>query len=359
MNQIDCTLDSEKVDVYNNLSWNLRNSNPEKAIEYGKIAIELSEKIDYANGLVKAYSFSGVAYRNSGDYTNAFEFYYKGLELAIKYNLLEQQGYAYTNMGNLYIYQEYFEDAVENLTKSLEIADSLDNQKMLAYSNLNLGRAYLLNLEYEKALSYFNTSINIRIDLKDIGGQAVCIKYIADVYTELQKLDSALILYKKSLELTDFDDDKDLLANIYNKISYLYLKKDKLAEADLYAHKSFEVASEVGTKLRMKEAAKSLADIYMINNNFEKACHYQNLVICYTDTLFSQKLTEKITNIKNLMEQQQKQSEIDILNRDTEIKDLKLAKQKNFILSLISVLTLTFVLIILLFFSNKQRKKSL
>jgi len=356
--QIELTSDSDRVDIYNSICWNMRNSNPEEAVKYGLLAIELSEKLNYKIGIVKAYGFIGVSYRNLGKYSEAFDHYYKGLELSKKFGILEQEGYAYINLGNLYIYQEYFDDAIENLDQAHLIAEKIDNKKMLAYSFLNLGRAYLLKSEYDLALSNLNLALEIRLDLDEPNGQAVCYKYIADIYNELQKYDTAYSYYEKSLALTDFKDDKDLLSDIYNNIALIYLKSDNFELSERYSLKSLEVAYEVGSKLRIKNVSNTLSKLYIELKKYEKASYYQNLVICYTDTLFNQRLTEKILTLKNIAEQQKKQSEIDILNKDNEIQNLKLVKQNTFIWSLTIVLGMTLGLIFLLFFSNNQRKKA-
>src|SRR6056297_1178584 len=118
------THDSLKADVFNDLSWELRNSEPGKSIEYGLKAIDLAQKYNDYDNYIKAHSFVGVAYRILGKYSEALDYYFKGLELSKKYDAKEQEAYSYINIGNLYIYQEYYNIAIENLLKAKEIAEN-------------------------------------------------------------------------------------------------------------------------------------------------------------------------------------------------------------------------------------------
>ena len=50
---------SKQVVLYNEIVWQLRNSNPSEAIVYGKKAVEIAKNIKFYNGLAKAYGFLG------------------------------------------------------------------------------------------------------------------------------------------------------------------------------------------------------------------------------------------------------------------------------------------------------------
>ncbi|MFO7828115.1 MAG: tetratricopeptide repeat protein, partial [Bacteroidales bacterium] len=176
--ELNRTHDSLKAEILNELSWELRNSFPEKSIELGLSAMEMAQKFDDYENYIQAHSFVGVAYRILGKYSESLDYYFKGLELAQKYDDKELEGYSYINIGNLYIYQEYYNIAIENLLKAKDIAEGINHKRMLAYIYLNLGRAKMLKKEYDDALDYFQQALDLRIELNNIPGQAVCYKYI-------------------------------------------------------------------------------------------------------------------------------------------------------------------------------------
>jgi len=306
--------DSVKVDIYTKLCWNLRNSEPKNAIRYGKFAIKLANQINYKQGIVKAYGFTGVAYRNTGNYAVAFDYYLKGLELAKKYNILEQQGYAYINLGNLYLYQKKTVEAISNLNNALDIANSISNKGMISYCYLNLGRAELHNNKLDSAKTHFIKSLEIRKAMKDEGKIAVSNKYLADVYGQENNFDKALAHYKKALNGIKKSNDLDLLADLYHKVANLYLKEKRYELSVNNALMSLKISKQIGAKLRVRNAHQSLANIYLIRQDYKKASHHLDEIIKLNENLFNKQLSEKILNIKYSLEQEQKQNQINMLN---------------------------------------------
>ena len=340
----------EKVDIYIQICWKLRNSDPENAINYGKKAIELANKTGYNEGLVKAYSFTGVAYRNTGNYPEAFDFYFKGLELAKKYDIPEQQGYAYINLANLYLYQENAHEAMSGLKNALEIANTIQNNEMISYCYLNLGRAEMLNGNLDSAKTHFLSSLEIRQAMNDEGKIAVTYKYLADVYTARNNFEIALEYYNKSLGGIKKNNDLDLLADIYNKTATLYLNQKQYAKSIENAKKSLKVSKQIGSKLRVRNAYQTFAEIYKATANYQKESQKLEMVLKYNDSLFNQQLSEKILNIQYSMEQERKQHQIDILNAQKN-------SQRSFIIVLgVSLLFGVFFLIISLRLNILRRK---
>ena len=348
--------DSLKAEVLNELSWELRNSEPEKSIDYGLEAIKFAEKYNDYEELVKAHSFIGVAYRILGNYSESTDYYYKGLELAKKHGQTEQEGYAYINIGNLHIYQGYYYNAIDNLNKAREIAEKLDHKRMLGYIHLNIGRAQMLRDENMEALENFEKALEYRIEIDQVSGQAVCYKYIGDIHFELGENTTALKNYTKSLEVVDKNSDKDLYANIHTMISKVYLNLGNYKLSKENAEKSMKIASDIGAKLIIRDNFQVLSDIELKTNDYKKASQYLNCLIHYNDTLFSQQLSEKIFNLEYQIEKQKKQTEIDILNKDKRIQELELKRARTYNTGLLVILALVTILFVYVLISLKHRR---
>lgn len=349
--------DSLKPEILNKLSWELRNSEPEKSIEYGLDAIKFALKYNDFENVVKAHSYIGVAYRILGNYSEAIDYYYKGLELAKKYGQTEQEGYAYINIGNLHIYQEYYYNAIENLNKARVIAQKIDNKRMLAYVHLNLGRAQMLRDELGPALANFQVALELRKEIGHTGGQAVCYKYIADIYRHLEDYAKAMENYQKSLEVVDEESDKDLYASIKAMLGEVYYKIGDYDKAKTYAYKSLQLAEKIGAKLIIRDNVEILAEINLRTKNYKEASKYLNYIIEYNDTLFNQQLSEKIFNLEYKFEKQRKQAEIDILAKDKKIRELELSRAKTSNITLIIILLLISASLIYVLISLKNRRE--
>jgi len=351
------THDSLKADVFNDLSWELRNSEPGKSIEYGLKAIDLAQKYNDYDNYIKAHSFVGVAYRILGKYSEALDYYFKGLELSKKYDAKEQEAYSYINIGNLYIYQEYYNIAIENLLKAKEIAEKINHKRILAYTYLNLGRAKMLKKEYNDALNYLQNALTLRIELSNVPAQAVCYKYIGDVYFALNEDELAHENYDKTIETVDKDSDIDLLANAYVKKSFLYCQHEDYFLAKDFAEKSLRLANEIGSRLLVRNAYKVLSQLNYQLGNYKKAADYNNRIISLNDTLFNQELTEKIFDLEYRLEKQRKQAEIDLLNKDKKIRELELHRTRLFNITLLIILALLAGIFIYVLYTLKHRRQ--
>ena len=355
--RLQTTPDSLKSPILNEISWGLRNSSPNKSIEYGLQSIELATKYNDFESLVKAYSFVGVAYRILGNYSESTDYYYKGLELAKKYHVLDQEGYAYINIGNLHIYQEYYNSALENLNKALDIAEKTDDKRMKAYVYLNLGRAHLLKKELDNALINFEKALALRDEINQISGLAVCYKYIGDVYYERKNFKNALIKYNESLKTVDEKSDKDLTANIYIKIAEIYLVSEDYKLADKNAITALQIAQKIGAKLVIRDALFILSEVYWQTEQYRKAAESNKNIIRYNDTLFNQQLSEKIFNLEYRFEKEKKQAEIDLLNKDKQISELLLNRSRTLSITLSIILILISGIFIYFLYSFRHRKR--
>ncbi len=348
--------DSAKADILNSLSWKLRNSEPQKSIEYGIEAIKFAERFDDFENLAKAHSFIGVAYRILGNYSESMDYYYKGLELAQKYGETEQEGYAYINIGNLHIYQGYYYNALENLQKAKVIAEKLDHKRMQAYVYLNIGRAQILRKENIEALANFKKALDLRIEINQVSGQAVCYKYIGDIYLEFRNTEEAIENYNLSLKVVERDSDKDLVAHTLSNLAKTYLLTGDYVLAKSTAKESMKIAQEIGAKLTIRDNFEILSEIDVSTKNFESASKNLESIISYNDTLFNQQLSEKMFDLEYRFEKQRKQAEIDLLNKDKQIQKLELQKARTYnaaLLIILGLITSTFVYVLI---SLKQRR---
>lgn len=337
---LQSTSDSARIPVLLKLCWALRNAAPEKSVQYGMEAIDLADRYDDYDNLAKAYSFVGVANRIMGKYSESIDFYYKGLDVAEKHNIPEQAGYAHLNLANLYIYQEHTALAFENINKVEIIAKETGNKQMLAYMYLFDGRTHNLEGNIDTALASYQKSLSIRQDLNQIPEQATCYKYIGDVYFQKGSYLTAIDNYNKSLAKVDKQNDKDLYANILIKKALILAKENKLHEASVLAHESLGIASEIGANMTVRDALQVLTTISLLTHDYKSASIYQQRVIQYNDTLFNQKLSEKIFSLEYQLERQQRMIKIDLLNKDNAIKELRIKRIRLISIALISLVGL-------------------
>jgi len=304
--------DTVRARLNNEIAWKLRNYKPELAIQYSMRGIDYAMKFDNHMELVKGYSFTGVCHRNLGNYSDALEYYQLGLDAANQFGIKEQEAYAYINLGNIFLYQEKYTEAESKLINALAIAKEIQDSSILSYVYLNIGRAYLGQKNFKNAEEHLNQALKIRQESHAPVLQCVvATKYIGDVYTDKGDYETAKKIYYTCLNNEAVNTDCDLVADMTNKLSYIYYNSKMYDSALYFGKESLDFAKMVGTKYRIKNAYNAIADVYYAEKNYkEAATNYYNQIII-NDSIFNEQLTQKLFNIQFSAEQYKKQAEID------------------------------------------------
>ncbi|MBQ3655423.1 MAG: tetratricopeptide repeat protein [Bacteroidales bacterium] len=293
------TSDTQKMYLGNQIAWLLRNTSPGVAVKYSTEAgIYAKQFADY-NELAKAYSFTGVCYRNLENYSEALENYQFGLQVAQTHSLRDEEAYAYINIGNLLLYQEDYPLCQDNLFKALNIGRQLADSAILAYVYINLGRSYIGQKKYVEAEDYLRKSLEIRIKSRAPLTQQITVrKYIGDVYAGKKELIKAKHTYLECFKLYPANENYDLLSDMSAKVSGVYLENKQYDSALYYGNEALKYAKLLGSKLRIRVAYNTLGAVFYANGNYKDAAlNYYNQSL-YNDSVFWDLLAQKQQNIK-------------------------------------------------------------
>ncbi len=351
------TSEDQKAAVYNQIVWKLRNSNPTEALKYGRLALKNAVKHQKYEELARAYSYLGVAYRNLGDFKSSMEYYRIGLEVAKSHNLRQQIGYANVNIGNAYLYEDNFKSAQNYLETALDIAKELGDERMIAYCELNLGRS-LIKSNLLQAQNLIEKALIYRINTNDISGQAVCYKYLADVYHENGDDRKALEQYQKSFNIIDKQFDKDLLSDMHNKVSDIYLSLGNIEQAEMNAQQALEISLQTKNPARIRHAYQAHVNIFRRQGKLEKALEYFEYVKQYNDTLHANQLDDKISTAMFDIENQKQQLKIDSANRAAKLMEQGKKQERVLNYALLFTLLIGIVFLLIILKISRRRKET-
>jgi len=312
--------DTNKVLAMNKTIWNIRNANPELGISLGLQAIELASKLRYDRGRLEAMSFTGVCYRNMGDYPKAFEWYFEQLEESQKLGFKENECYANINIGNLYIYQKKPDEAIKMLKAALAINAELNNEKQEAYVRLNLGRCYIMKGSFDEGETYLNKALALRTKNGDLEGVGVVRKYLGDIHYDKRQYKDALEDYIGALNAVSANTDKDFHADVLNKIAYSYLMLGDAQHALERATEGIKIARNANVKPRIRDLIGTLADIFAKLGRYKDAYDHQEQFIAYYDSLSNDDINNRIADIKFEIERKQTERENELKNKQSELE---------------------------------------
>ena len=195
-----------------------------KAKDYHLRAISIfkSDSVKFKNQLSSSYNNLGNIYRKNKDYIDAIKYFYKSLDLK------EENKLTFITLGNLaqcYKKTENYKKAQDYYLKAIEIVDKYYdiNNYRYALPYMNYASFLVISNDSTTALNYFHLALDIY--QKNFGEShpelSNCYNKIGEFHLKINKTDSALFYFQKSLiALSPEFNDTSLSSNPeINKVS--------------------------------------------------------------------------------------------------------------------------------------------
>jgi len=135
-----------------------------------------------------------------------------------------------------------------------------------------------------------------------------------------QKLLESLELFQNSNKPVFFSK-----ANIIT--AKLYFEQDQNEKAYTFIIDGLKNARNIGNKVLESEASEVLSKYYAARNNFRKAYEIIQNQLDLKDSIYNSDMAAKISEMQTKYETEKKEKEIELLTKDTKIKELKINKQ--------------------------------
>ena len=389
-------------DCYNNTgSAYLTLGNYPKAAENYKKSLEISEELGDNKGMSMCFLNLAISYKDQGNLEKAIEYNTKAFNIFKK--LGDQKGEAlyYNSIGIINRAQGKYEKAVENFIKSMKIKEIIGDKHGMAQSLQNIGNVYLDQEINNKALEYYTKSLKIDEELGNKQGIAICCENMASIHSSLGKKDIALQYHFKAVKMCKEIGNNEMITTCYINIGSIYQYKNDLNKAGKYYQMAISNAKEVGDNNRLADAydamailniglakkavsnkntqqaylnkavefgmnsitlahemktvpqensaAKSLMNAYKMLGNYQKAMEYADIYTATKDSMFVKEKTDAMAEMEAKYQNDKKQKEIEILEKDKVISHEKAQKQKILIISILGgsgllIFLITFIL---------------
>ncbi len=254
-------------------------------ISFGKIQAQISKKekdillsdIPSQNNIQKIKSYDKLFKYYTANYSDSAEYYAdKMLSTAQKSNKPKFTALSYFNLGTFYFKDSQFLKAEEYFQKAVKIQEEQELYKDLALTYKNLARVYYYNNNLSKSTDYTMKSLKIYEKINDRQG-------ITDTYINLGTLHSASGNYKKALQYYfSVLKNKDSISTktklkLYHNIGSQYKRLNKADSALLYYKKSLAISSKANLRNETATSYFDIGDIYgYYKNKKDSALFYLN-----------------------------------------------------------------------------------
>jgi two-component system, NarL family, sensor kinase len=263
--------DTNLAATYNELTWQYRKIDKEKAIFYGNKAIEFATKIKYPKSVAQAYNDLGIIFFDKENYDSAILYYNKAI--VIRREIKDELGIAklYNKIGIVYQKQGIFDKSLENQFAALAIFEKFKNDFGISYSLNNIG---ILNQNlgrYNEAIDYHKKSLVLKQKINDKAGVAASYINIANIYLLSKDYINAETNYLDGTKLSRELNDNEYLANALNNLGNLYKTIKKNDKAIEVISESLQIRQQLKDSKGIVSCCDNLGNIYADKKEYAKA----------------------------------------------------------------------------------------
>jgi len=301
-NRLKNVAGKEKIEILCDLAGNYGELPANKRIEFAEQAIDLSEKFNDHRSKAEAYNHLGVAYNNLGDSQKSIDYFLRALEIMEQINDKTGIANSYVNIGQANFYLENFNKSLEYFQKALKLREEIGEKIDISQSLVLIGNVKSKTAKYEEALDFYFKSMAIKKEIGDKRGISQIYNNLGNICLELGKQEKALEYRIEALQIDRELDDKWEIANSTYNIAEYYLLSKEPEKAYHYIVESYNLSKDLSNKGLIRDNLHQFSLYYELSGDYQKALKYQRDYSEVTKSMFSEELSEKITEMQTKYE---------------------------------------------------------
>ncbi len=331
----------------------------DSALYYYKLAHELALSKNKTGSIIDILLEFAYVQEQQGQRDTALASAKKSLQLAKKnkdenriFSAHQHLGYFYLNGGN-------HEKSISHYLQSLTLAEKLQNPKKIAKASQGIGIIYNKQMDFDRAEKYFTQSLNYQKQLKDTAGiirlsndfgilnknkknYQEAEKWFLEIlelskngqytwahqsaYNNLGLLYYQMNLYQRGIAFSqkgvdEFakNNNKRALSDALNNLSKNELALGRTQSAINHALQSLQLAREIKTLEKQREALKVLAQAHENQGKTGTALTYYKEYKALYDSIYTIQKSAQIHGLEKKFNSAKKDKEIALLAKDAEL----------------------------------------
>ncbi len=389
--------DTNKVIIYRMLTGLLRNTDPLKAVEYGKAGVNLGKKLNFDKGtagcllnisasyISASKTDSALLYINyaidyshkAGDpnrlalaYLNRADLYMQmqnlsqslkdcdtSLLYAEKANNDDRRARVYQTIGSVYYIQQSYIESISYYDKAYSLYQKIGNKQMSAIVLNNKGNAYKHIAEYDKSIEAFLKAIVIADSINDLNNLSMYHENLSDTYLETNQPQLAKKYASLAMDYAVKQQNDEQIANAWESLGRVYLKEKNSSKAIEAGIQAYAIAKKNNYITTQIEASDLLAEAFELAGNSAKAFEFLKVNKELNDSIIKQQFDDDIAALQIRFKVNEKDKEIQLLNKDKEIQEQKLSRQRLLMSGAVLLVVLAIGGILLLINRNRLRQQ--
>ncbi len=310
-----------------------------------------------------AFNDVGCDYRDMGEYQEGYFYLTKSYQIAKKHRKIPLHedslimAIAIHNIGTVFTELGQFDIALGHLETSRKLSEVIHNPEFLPYSYDEMGELFRRKGDFERSEKFLLTArdearrLKIRVLIPRVQS------HLASLYLDKNDYKKSLLYYDSVIDQQSSINNRFGLAECDLGKGKVMSRSGNFEEALKLYSRALQTAKELNARNLALSCYMELAALYEVKNDYAKSLFYLKQQNALKDSIFSKSTMEKLF---------QNQMRFEIENKDTEIAELSLARERQNsemkrqeLISniLVIVIALTAILLFTVYRSGRRRKR--
>jgi signal transduction histidine kinase len=264
----------ERIDVLNQLVWEIGYVDIDRANRLNAEAKALSLELSYPKGIAFSTLNEAFGFYFHADQENALAKATEALESFRKIGEKEGEANALFGIGMVRWSLGDYEQALQSMHQALDLFRGLERPQREGWVVTSIGGVYENLGDLDKALDFHKKSLKLFAELDDENGVGRALTGIGTVYQRQGDLAKALKVHSQALELYEKLDNQMNVSRAFNDIGAIYQAQGKLAASLKYHTKALEIRRALGTKQAEVTSLINLGRLYNQKKEPQKALEF-------------------------------------------------------------------------------------
>ena len=262
----------------------------------------IAQRLNNDSLLAISYNTIGnIYFFNTGDYSKALEYFFKGVPLAERANDKRRLSSLYADISQVFETMGNYDEQIKYIKKAelaLPEKKSTMYDFMLVQVQINYASYFLNQRQPDSSLHYIQGLNETNYRLKGKIFESVSLTLSAKAYQQRGDVELAAAFFNKAIAVTDS------ISNAYNQLSVreayanFLLAGNKIENARNQAFKLMQAGQQLNNNDYKLSAAGFLKRVYDTLKNTDSAYYYLQLQYAFRDSVFSQEKTNKIQSLE-------------------------------------------------------------
>jgi tetratricopeptide (TPR) repeat protein/two-component sensor histidine kinase len=265
--------DSIRIDVYNELAFELASSQPELGLLYADSALQLSERLGQNRKIANSLNSFGVNYWYLGKDSLAMRCYSKVLQIYKELNDEPGTARMYNNLALLSYNRAEYAEALHNHEMANKIFDRHEMTRNLVNSLSNTGVVHLAINDYPSALSYFLRALSLT-DSSSYYELGNLNTNIGLVYKNMNELEVSTEHHLSAINYAEKVGNNQGRAQALGNLAAVLQLNGNFREAEARLFEALNINKQIGNQRRIASDYANLGALYLEWNRLDSARQY-------------------------------------------------------------------------------------